>query len=321
MPPALPAHCRELLELQSGVISRRQARSLGVPEDLIDGRLRVGAWRQLQWGVYATFTGEPARAALLWAAVLRAGPDAALSHQSAAELDHLTSQPSPRIHVTVPRERRVRGATGVVIHRSDRVGAARHPVLLPPRTRIEETVVDLTQTARTFDDAFHWLCQACGGRFTTPERLSSTLSERSRVRYRDSLSAALTDIADGVRSNLELRYVRRVERPHRLPVAQRQAQIAIGGSHRYPDNLYQEFGLAVELDGRAAHPAQHRWRDIHRDNATAGLGITTLRYSWADITEHACEVAAQIATVLRQRGWQGTARPCGPGCRALACLP
>ena len=321
MPPILPDPCRELLEFQGGVISRHQARSLGLPADVIDGRLRAGAWRQLQWGVYAAFTGEPARAALLWAAVLRAGPGAALSHQSAAELDHLTSRPSPGIHVTIPEDRRVRVASGVVIHRSGRIAVARHPALLPPRTRIEETVIDLTQSARTFDEAFHWLCQACGSRLTTPERLRSALSQRSRVRHRDGLVAALTDIADSVRSNLEHRYVRRVERPHRLPVAQRQAQIEVAGGHRYLDNLYREFGVSVELDGRAAHPAHERWRDIHRDNASVGLGIVTLRYSWADVTEHACAVAAEIAVVLRQHGWAGKPRACGGWCQMRTCLP
>ena len=292
-----------------------------MPEDLIEGRLRFGTWRQLQRGVYATFTGEPTRAALLWAAVLRAGPGAVLSHQSAAELDHLTSRPSPRIHVTVPRERRVRGAKGVIIHRSDRIAGARHPVLLPPRTRIEETVIDLTQTARTFDDAFHWLCQACGSRLTTPEHLRSALSQRSRVRHRDGLAVALADIEEGVRSLLEHRYVHRVERAHRLPSAKRQVTSVAGKSRRYLDNLYEEFGVAAELDGRAAHPAQERWRDIHRDNASAGLGIITLRYSWADVTEHACEVAAEIATVLQRRGWLGRPRPCGPQCRIRGSLP
>jgi very-short-patch-repair endonuclease len=311
----LPAACHELLTVQCGVISRWQALGSGVPEATIGGRLRSGAWQQLHPGVYATYTGAPPRLAMLWAAVLRSGPGAALSHQSAAELFGLTGTPGPLIHVTVPAGRRVRGVTVVRVHRSNRIAIARHPALLPPRTRIEETMVDLTQTARTLDDAFHWLSLACGRRHTTAERLRAAIAGRKKVRHRDALLQALAAIGDGAHSNLEHRYTQRVERPHRLPVPRRQAPVTIGRGHRYLDNLYREFGVAVELDGQAAHPSEDRWRDVHRDNASAGLGIITLRYNWVDITERACEVAAEIAIVLQQRGWDGVPHPCCPRCR------
>jgi predicted transcriptional regulator of viral defense system len=321
MPRELPAACRELLAGQGGIISRRQALRAGVSENTIDGRLRSGAWQQLHHGVYATFTGEPPRRAWLWAAALRSGPGAALSHQTAAELFQLTDTPSPLIHVTIPAGRRVRGVAGIRVHRSSRIMIARHPSLLPPRTRVEETVVDLTQTARTFDEAFHWLCHACGSRCTTAERLGVAVGDRKHLRRRDALLQALAAIGDGVHSNLEYRHVRGVERPHGLPVPRRQARIAIGRGHRYLDNLYEEFGVAVELDGRAAHLAGDRWRDVHRDNASAGLGIITLRYNWADVTERACDVAAEIAAVLHQRGWPGRPHPCGRTCRIRFALP
>jgi hypothetical protein len=49
--------------------------------------------------VYALFSGEPGREALLWAAVLRAGPDAMLSHHTAAELYRLTDRQNGAAHV------------------------------------------------------------------------------------------------------------------------------------------------------------------------------------------------------------------------------
>ena len=318
VPNELPAAYHELLAVQCGVIARWQALGAGVPEAVIGGRLRLGAWQQLQTGVYATYSGEPPRLAMLWAAVLRSGPGAALSHQSAAELSGLIDAPSSLVHVTVPVGRRVRGVAGVRVHRSNRIAVARHPSLLPPRTRIEETVVDLTQTARTFEDAFHWLSLACGRRNTTADRLRMAVADRKKVRHRDALLQALVAIADGAHSNLEYRYVQQVERPHGLPTPRRQARITIGQGHRYMDNLYQEFGVAVELDGRAAHPVEDRWRDLHRDNASAGLGIITLRYNWADITERACDVAAEIAIVLQRRGWDGRPHTCGRRCRITA---
>ncbi len=317
----LPASSRELLGMQCGVISRRQALDIGLSGDAIRGRLRTGSWQQIQRGVYATFTGQPPREAMLWAAILRSGTGAVLSHQTAAELDGLTDRITHAIHVTVPTAQHIHGGTNLIIHRSSRIAIARHPALLPPRTRIEETVIDLTQMARDCDEAFHWLSRACGSRLTTASRLQVALSQRKQARYRGELLSGLTAIADGVHSSLEYRYVRGVERPHLLPVARRQAKITLGSARRYLDNLYEEFGVAVELDGHAAHLVHDRWRDVHRDNALTGVGIITLRYSWADVTRRACHVAAEIGSVLGQRGWTGTLRPCAPRCAALPRRP
>jgi very-short-patch-repair endonuclease len=87
---------------------------------------------------------------------------------------------------------------------------------------------------------------------------------------------------------------------------------------RYLDNLYEEYGLCVELDGAAAHPAEGRWRDTRRDNVSFVQGARTMRYGWPDVTEHRCRTAAEVGTVLRDGGWTGTVRSCGPGCTATA---
>jgi hypothetical protein len=126
-----------LIELQRGVLARWQAPAVGMTPSLMKSRLQSGRWRAMHLGVYATFTGPPCREAWLWAAVLRAGPDAVLCHQTAAELDRLTDKPSSLIHVMVPGEQHVAKIPGVCVHRSRRLAAARHPSRVPPRTRIE----------------------------------------------------------------------------------------------------------------------------------------------------------------------------------------
>ncbi|SRR6266516_6376813 len=136
------------------------------------------------------------------------------------------------------------------------------------------------------------------------------------MRWRAGVLIALDEIAEGVLSNLERQYLTNVERPHRLPKAKRQVRMSRNETSAYLDNFYDSFGLAVELDGRAAHPVEARWRDIHRDNYLARAGIMTVRYSWADVTSRPCMVAAEIAAILRQRGWAGTIRSCGPSCHA-----
>jgi very-short-patch-repair endonuclease len=121
-------------------------------------------------------------------------------------------------------------------------------------------------------------------------------------------------------SNLEYRYVRDVERAHGLPKAKRQARMSRGPSLRrsqYLDNLYELFGVAVELDGAAHHLAEDRWRDIRKDNVSAASGIVTLRFSWADVTRRGCAVAAGVAGALQQRGWEGQPSRCGAACTLL----
>jgi very-short-patch-repair endonuclease len=310
----LPESCRQLIDLQRGVLARWQAPAVELKPTTINSLLRSGRWQPLQRGVYATFSGQPSRDAELWAAVLRVGPEAVLSHQTAAELDGLTSKRSALIHVTVPRIKHVDPILGVRLHRSERLAEARHPSRIPPRTRIEETVLDLTQTAKTIDGAFGWLCQACGSRLTTPEFLLTALAKRPKVRWRGILFSALDDINGGAQSVLEVRYVRDVERPHGLPRARRQAKVTRRSGRIYLDNLVDRYRTCIELDGKAAHPVAGRWRDIARDNASAADGMITLRYGWSDVAERPCQTAAQITAVLRSRGWAGQATPCSRSC-------
>lgn len=314
MPPQLPAACKELAERQCGVISRRQAIRAGLGPDVVDRLLRSGRWQCLQPGSYALFTGPPPREAVLWAALHRAGSGAVLSYHTAAELSGLTDRPSPVIHLTIPLSRRASSFPGAVIHRSSNVEEARHPALLPPRTRIEETVLDLAGGAETVDDAFAWACGACQRRLTTTERIVRAMSRRKKMRWREELSAGLTDIGDGAHSLLEQRYIRRVERPHGLPRARRQTQVIRGTRHSYLDNAYERYHVSVELDGRIAHPDHRRWLDNRRVNEAAAEGRVMLVYNWADVSWRSCETAWQVSLALRRGGWRGPLRRCGPDC-------
>ncbi len=262
--------------------------------------------------------GEPGREAVLWAAVLRAGPDAMLSHRTAAELAQIIDRPSEALHVTVPASRHTRPIPGLVIHRSIYASQIRHPTLLPPRTRVEDTVLDLVGVSVSFDDACGWVTRACGRRLTTEERLRAAMAARGRLRWRESLSQVLADAADGVHSVLEFRYYRDVERAHCLPRAVRQAQVVRGRRTQYRDALYAQYRIVAELDGRLAHPGDARWRDIRRDNAAAAEGGITLRYGWSDVTANPCRTAGELARVLRQRGWAGLPKLCSADC-AVVC--
>jgi len=310
----LPDSLQGLAEFQYGVITSRQALSAGLTRDAIRARLEGGQWQRLYFGVFAAFSGQPGRSSLLWAAVLRAGAGAALSYQTAAELHGLAHKPSSLSHVTVEGNGRRASIAVIVIHRSGRISVARHPSQSPPRTRVEETVLDLTEAARTFDEALGWVSAACSGRLTTPQRVHAAMSDRAKLRFREALRLALGDIADGVHAVLEYRYKHDVERPHGLPCGSRQVRVIRGSRSEYRDVLYRKYLVAVETDGRLAHPVEARWLDVRRDNAAAADGIITLRYSWSDVTKRPCAVAAEVGAVLSGRGWPGPLRSCGPSC-------
>jgi very-short-patch-repair endonuclease len=287
----------------------------GMTRHAVYARLASGRWQRLHAGVYVAYSGPVARESQLWAAVLGARPGAMLCHQTAADLHGLVDgRTGGAIHVMAPHGRAVAPMRGVVVHYARRADAVRHPALDPPRTRLEETVLDLAEAERTATAAISWMLGACASRRTTPDRLLAAMEARPWMRRRKILLAALGDARLGVQSILEHGHLHRVERAHGLPEGTRQRRIQAGGSSRYEDVRYEEYGVVVELDGQAAHPDGERWRDTRRDNAGAAKGLITLRYTYADVMERPCEVADEIVRTLRVRGYTGVPNRCGPSC-------
>ena len=215
--------------------------------------------------MYVVFSGPLGREAVLWAAVCYAGPRAALSHQTAAELHKITDRPSELIHVTIPADRRVDPAPDLVVHHSKRIEAATHPALPPAHP-----------------DGRDRAGSRCSGQDVRRRLRRGQRGLPASADYRGSgpggaatASGALFDAATHCHRN------------------------------RYLDNLYEEYGLCVELDGNQAHPEDQRWQDLRRINAITAEGVVTLRYGWIDVTSRPCETAAQIGAVLVGLGWTG----------------
>jgi very-short-patch-repair endonuclease len=303
----------DVLATQHGVIARCQAVRCGITPAAIRSHLSTGRWQTVYRGVYAAFSGPLPRRARLWAVVLRAGADAALSHTTAAELTGLLEGPDAAIHVMVPSTRRVTGLPGIRVHLADRVRTAIHPSRMPPQTRVEETVLDLGQAAARPADAAALITTACGRRLTTPDRIRAAIDRRPKLRWRADLREACAAAADGCHSLLESRFLRHVERAHALPAAVRQHMVRVQNGTTYDDVCYAEYGVVVELDGRQHSGPAAVSRDRTRDNSRTARGLVVLRYDWAAVTFRPCEVAAEIASVLRLRGWRGSAVSC-PRC-------
>jgi hypothetical protein len=304
----------QLAAAQDGLVSRSQARRLGWTDEAIAGALASHRWQRVFRGVYATFSGPLPWATRLRAALLRAGPGAVASHETAAALHGLREpDPGETIEVTVAADRRVRGEPGLRIHYAHRIDATRHPALDPPRTRVEDTVLDLVDRARTSEEVTGWVTRACQRRRTTPARIAEALSRRKKIAHRGLVEALVGQVAAGAESPLEIRYLTDVERAHGLPPSVRQRRVS-GRRTIWVDADLEAFSLRIELDGRVGHVEEGAFRDRRRDNAATVEGKATLRYGHAEVFGTPCLVATEVARVCQDRGWTGRPRPCGPTC-------
>jgi hypothetical protein len=174
---------------QASVFSRRQALSGGYAASAIDAKVRHGLWRALYPGVYTDTDNQPGRLGALWAVVLYAGRGAVLSYQTAAWLHGFGVEPADLIHVTIPVVRRVREPRGVRVHRAARVITAAVPERQPPRTRVEETVLDLVNESDSATAADLWVVRAIDAGATDHGKLLAAAGKRKKLRWRAEIGA------------------------------------------------------------------------------------------------------------------------------------
>lgn len=318
-----PAEARsldEVLAAQDGVICRRQALAVCGRSEL-RRRLRSGLWVAQFPGVYLTHTGAPTWRQRAWAAVLSVEP-AALGGRSAiyaagGRVDGKRFGSEP-IRVVVSHRRSIGERKGVVVqycsHYARRLGGGS-----PPRIKLEHAVLDLAAAAPTTQDAVARLAEGIQNRLTTATRLTVALKTRPNTAKYPLLLEILADLEKGTCSVLEREYLTKVERSHGLPAPQRQAPTTVGRKG-FRDVDYPEWGVVVELDGRAGHddPAA-RDRDMERDlDALVGAARITARLGWGQASTRPCRTAGKIGRLLRRGGWPGEVTACtSPDCTAL----
>lgn len=306
---------RELLEHQCGVVTRRQLlNEVGALKHDLDRLIRRRELTRIHPAVYVDHTGPLTWHQRAWAAVLHAGPGAALCLESAGS----SPEADATIHVAIDARRRVEDRPGLRIHRVVGLAGQVRWNASPPRVRTEETVLELAHRAPTRLDAVRALTDAVGGRRTTVARLRAALAGRTRTRDRAFLAHLLDDLESGTCSVLEHGFLTRVERPHGLPRGRRQRPRQAEGME-YRDTEYEAFGLVVELDGRVGHAGwDASGRDADRDLDDHADGREAVRLRWRQVYGTECRTAQRLARILKRRGWTGRPHPCGPGCAVVA---
>jgi hypothetical protein len=311
----MPHDARIVLDRQDGVISRRQALAAGLEPHQIHRLLRRRLWVQVHRGVYVNHTGVPSWTQRAWIAVLSAWPAALYGESALRAVDRsFPTDSSETIHIAVDRRRSsFQPPVGVVVHHARHLAEVVLWNASPPRMRVEEAVIDAAAAADSDLDAIALLARWVQRRRTTATRLLEALGRRQRVRRRRWLEAVLQDVAAGTCSVLEHGFLARVERPHRLPRADRQRPAPGSQGLVYRD---ADYGLLlVELDGRLFHDsATARDADLERDLDAAADGRRSLRLGWGQVFGRPCTTAVKLAQVMRAVGIDARAEPCGPSC-------
>jgi hypothetical protein len=306
---------------QDGLITRAQALASGLTVTDLKRRLRRREWVQVHPGVYINHTGALTWRQRAWAAVLAAGPDAALCLGSALRAHEGPGRHGADdsvLHVAVAHGRPRVAPPGVRIHQMVALGSRVQWNKTPPSTRYDDTVLDLAAHGTRMTSVAR-LADACGSRRTTAARLRDRLDERKRIAQRDWLRAVLSDVADGTCSVLEHGYLDLVERPHGLPPGTRQALRDLGNGRVYRDVDLPGLGVRIELDGKLFHTStEDRDKDLERDlDAVVAEDGTTIRLGFGQVYDRPCSTATKLAKVMQRRGWDGEPTPCD-ACRAAA---
>jgi Transcriptional regulator, AbiEi antitoxin len=285
----------EVARRQHGVLGRSQLTELGLTKSNIEYRLQAGRLQLLHRGVYGLGPLQSKRARWL-AAVFAGGPEAVLSHRSAAELWGLIGGVSGPIHLTVSVRRR---RPGILLHRSnvpddERTEVEGIPVTTVPRTILDcapamtarrlERLINEADVLRLYDQLslptlLHRYPRRPGSR-----ALWDPLSKRNggSTFTRSDLEELLIELADEVG----------LRRPETNVV------LEIDGETFEIDALWRAERVAVELDSREFHLTPLAFEaDRRRDRKLSVAGWRPIRITWWQITRERAAVGRDLMTM------------------------
>lgn len=290
----------DLVEQQHGVVTHAQLMQLGMGPGAIRHRLTSGRLHRLMRGVYAAGRPQVEAQGLRMAAVLACGPEALLSHRSAAALWGMRRAGGEGVEVVVPIQL-PRRRPGIRVHRRrDHEAPGRREVDRIPVTHPVATLVDLAtcvpplQLEAAINEADH-------RNLVDPERLLAALELLPRWAGIGRLRALLEAPTVALTSTQLERRLLPLAKEAGLAVP--QTQVWLDG-HRV-DFFWPDLGLVVEADSLRYHRTPFKQaRDKRRDNAHAGSGLTTLRFSDGQICHEPEYVRKMLARTARRLATQ-----------------
>jgi very-short-patch-repair endonuclease len=268
-----------LIDLQHGVIARRQLLALGFTAAAIRHRIDTGRLHRVYPGIYAVGRPQLTHKGTWMAAVLACGAGAVLSHGSAGALLGMLRNGGGRPEVSVPRGNRHRPKR-IIVHRrrpdvfADVTVSDHIPVTSPLRT-----LIDLAARAQPFE-VERLVNEADKLDLIDAESVRTGIDglrgAPGVLVLREVLDRATFTLTDSALERLFLPIARRAG----LPKPRTRAWL-----HGFRVDFYwPNLGLVVETDGLRYHrtPAQQA-RHTLRDNAHQAAGLVALRFTHAQV--------------------------------------
>jgi very-short-patch-repair endonuclease len=292
----------QLSQRQHGVVGRWQLAEAGFSNGAIASRMRSGRLHRLHAGVYAVGHRNLTRQGRWLAAVLACGPEAVLSHWSAAALWMIRPNSRSRIDVTVAHRSRS----------SDRI--RRHISQVPEDERAVEEGIPVTSVPRTILDLAATesedLVKAVLGesehrqlfdRLSLPDLVERYPGKRGVGKVRVALERLKSEPPGRKRSPLEERFEPFLRR-HRLPLPRFNDWILLGENRFQVDCHWPDTGQIVELDGWEGHRTRTAFReDRARDRSLRVAGYSVTRLTWNQLDDEPEAIAADLRTLLKRR--------------------
>ena len=300
--PSANSELSGLLGRQHSVITRRQALTCGLSNDMIARRARSGGpWQRLLPGVYLTVTGTPTQDQLDTAALLYAGPGGTLTGAAALRRHGVRFPPAKTVDVLVPARRERRSAGYVAIRLT---------------TRLPEQVcylgpVQFVLPARAVADSARWLGDLESVRATVAAAVQTGLCTIDQlvtelrsgpVQGSAFFRSALAEVTSGIRSSREAE-IRDLIKRGRLPLPLFNARLYRGDELiAVADAWWPEAGVVAEVDSKEWHLSPKDWeKTMSRHARLTALGILVLHFTPRQIRHEPAQVLATISQALASR--------------------
>jgi very-short-patch-repair endonuclease len=232
-------------------------------------------------------------------AVLASGPEAVVSHQTAAGLWGIWGSGAGETHVTVPRK--TRSTRSVRRHFSLLPDDERTVLAGIPTTSAARAVLDLAATkgaapAETALREMEYL------RIYGPVSIPALLERHPHHKGTPIVRTCLTRLAEDpngrIRSDLEELFLPFLD-AKRIPRPRLNPWLSIDDDRFQVDCLWEDAKLVGELDGFKSHGTKRAFRkDRRRDRRLKARGFTVVRITEDQIRDEPSAVAADLRTLL-----------------------
>lgn len=295
--------CERSARDNHGIISFEEARKAGLSEKEIAHKVAKEGWVSVHPLVYRLPGAPDTKKSRFAAAVKAAGPDALLSHRSAAELLGLDGISSgDKIEVVNHTGHQLKG---VKVHRLRPIDRPRRMhVDGIPVTRMERVLIDLAGclpikvVGLALDDALRRRATTLARMWEELNRIGGrgrkgTKNLRVMLIVRDELDAEM-------RSAFEAR-MRRILKRIRGYEAIPNFRINTRVKTRYLDFGYRELPLGIECHSVDWHTGVRMKKDIKRDREFKNIGYEVLYFTWEEVYFEAEMVEREVRAAIRRR--------------------